>query len=155
MSEFAAKTTVAVEKTKVDIETLVRKRYGAEAFGVATENDQNVVMFRVQGIHVRFLFSTPALSEYEFTAQKKRRTSAQQVAAWQQAERTLWRGVLDLIQAKFVAVEKKIRTVEEEFFGDIVLENNQTMRQWAAPYIQASITQGKVPPLLPGGKDMK
>lgn len=154
MNKYADRTQVSVAKTKLDIETLVTKN-GATAFiaGWDDERQSHMIAFKLETLHIRYLFGRPVRRDFAKTAQGKIRTQTQVTAAMEQAERSLWRGLLLLIQAKFVAIADGIRSIEEEFLPDVVMPNNQTFREWASPYIKTWIAQDKIPPMLPGGTE--
>jgi len=154
MRKYAEDTKISVQKSKLDIETLVTK-HGATAFvsGWDEQRQSHMIAFKLESLQIRYLFGRPQREDFTFTAQQKRRTPAQITAAMEQAERALWRGLLLLIQAKFVAIADGIRTVEEEFLPDVVMPDNQTFREWASPHIKQWIAQDKIPKMLPGGEE--
>lgn len=102
---FAADTRVPVEKSKADIEKLVRK-YGAKGFSAGWHNELAKVEFLLSDRHIRFTVST---------------------AGAPQVGRQRWRALLLLIKARFVAVDSKISTVEQAFVGDIVTPDGRTV----------------------------
>jgi hypothetical protein len=152
MRKYAEDTKVSVQKTRLDIETLVTK-HGATSYvaGWDDERQSHMIAFKIENLQIRYLFGRPQRQDFARTPQGKIRTALQVTAAMEQAERSLWRGLLLLIQAKFVAITDGIRTVEEEFLADVVMPNNQTFREWASPHIRRWVEQDRLPPLLPGG----
>jgi hypothetical protein len=105
MSKFAARTTVSVEKTKSEIERLV-KRYGAKGFASAWQNDSARLEFLARDRHIRITVFVPPQA---------------------QAERQKWRSLLLVIKAKLESVDAKIATFEEAFATDIVMPSGKTV----------------------------
>ena len=154
---YAATTTVTVEKSKADIEAVL-KRYGADQFMYAWETDTVVMAFRIDNLPIRMVVPVPAIDEFRYADRKSKwetrqvqRTPAQMQSAWQQAERQLWRALLLVVKAKLEAVEAGISTLEDEFLAQVVMPNNLTVKQNMMPAIRDSITSGKIMPMLQAG----
>jgi hypothetical protein len=126
MTRYAARTTVPVEKTKSEIEKLVR-RYGAKGFVGGWQNDMARIEFIAHGRHIRFSVVVPANA---------------------QAERQKWRSLLLLVKAKLEAVDAKIATFEEAFVGDIVMPDGRTVWESAREPIKLAYEGGKPVALL-------
>ena len=62
MPRYAADTSVAVEKSRAEIEATLR-RYGADAFVFAEDRGAVTIMFRINGRMVRFLLAMPGASQ--------------------------------------------------------------------------------------------
>jgi hypothetical protein len=107
-TRFAARTKVPVEKTKVEMERLL-KRYGAKGFASAWQGDAARIEFIACDRHIRFTVVVP---EQE------------------QAARQKWRALLLLVKAKLEAVDAKIATFEEAFVAYIVMPDGKTV--WEA-----------------------
>jgi hypothetical protein len=103
---FAARTKVAPEKTRAEIEAVV-KRYGAKGFGSGWQGDDVRIEFLCRDRHIRFLMKEPQTSE--------------------QARRQKWRSLLLLVKAKLEAVDAGIVTFEQAFVGDIVMSDGKTV----------------------------
>lgn len=157
MARYAADTPVPVEKTRVEIEAVL-KRYGATAFGYAWTDTAATIMFDVTGRRVRIVLPIPDPKERRFHETKvnastfyvREATKAQAQARWEQACRQAWRALLLVIKAKLEAVEAHISTVEREFLADIVLPNGATVGEWTQPQIAAAYANNEMPALLPG-----
>jgi hypothetical protein len=119
---YAARTKVPVEKTRSEIERLV-KRYGASGFVSGWQGLTARLEFICQNRHIRFTVRVP---EQE------------------QAARQKWRSLLLLVKAKLEAVDAKIATFEEAFVGDIVMPDGRTV--WEAA--REPINTGKPVALL-------
>lgn len=96
---YGAKTRVPVDRTRVEIEALVKK-YGASGFVAGWQEGKARIEFLAQNRHVRFTMEVPAQP---------------------QAERQKWRALLLLVKAKLESIDAKIQTFEQAFIGDIVM----------------------------------
>lgn len=128
---YAQGTTVAVPKTRGEIEALVGK-YGASEFSSGWMAGQAAIQFAVKGRRVRFSVTMPT-RDWARAHFKKRKPSvwyptdvklADAVAA---EERRLWRCMLIAIKSKLEAVESGIASFDEEFLAYIVVDNNETV----------------------------
>lgn len=125
-TKFAARTRVPVEKTRVEIEHLV-KRYGAAGFVSGWQGSTARIEFIAQNRHIRFTVSVP---EQE------------------QAARQKWRALKLLVKAKLEAVDAKIVTFEEAFVGDIVMPDGRTVWETTREPIKLAYSTGKPAQLL-------
>lgn len=151
---YAAKTDVPVERSRAEIERLLI-RYGATAFQYGWEGELSAISFKLQDRYVRILMPMPNRDDpaLKQSGQGRQRTATAQRSAYEQAVKARWRALGLIIKAKLEAVALGITTIEREFLADVVLSNNQTFSQWAAPQIAAMYQTGKLPPLLPGGNE--
>jgi hypothetical protein len=135
MAEYAARTKVPAERTRFEIEAMMRKR-GADQFFSGADGQRAVLAFRLNGRHIRF--SLPLAG-----------------ARNEQAVRSRWRALLLVIKAKLEAIDIGILTVEDAFIGETVLPDRQTVAEYMAPQIESAYATGHMPPLLPwyGGRD--
>lgn len=150
---YAEKTTVPIEKSRLEIETTLT-RYGADAFGYMVDGTRAIVQFRAHGRHVRFDLPIPNPDDPAFTTYTQRgytydRTPAASRKEWEQACRQRWRALALAVKAKLETVEVGISTFEEEFLAHIILPDGRTMGQWAAPEIERIYTSGEMPRSLP------
>ena len=128
---YASRTKVPADKTRMEIERLVKK-YGAKGFASGWHEGTARVQFFAHGRHVRFTVATANATGVQ--------------------ERERWRALLLLVKAKLVAVDGKIATFEEAFVGDIVLpETGKTVWESGREPLQLANAQNKAVPLLPGG----
>jgi hypothetical protein len=128
MAKFAARTKVPIEKTKVEIERLV-KRYGVKGFVAGWQGDSARIEFLAHDRHIRLTVVAP-LQE--------------------QAARQKWRALLLLVKAKLEAVDANIATFEEAFVGDIVMPDERTVWESAREPIKLAYETGKPVALLGG-----
>ncbi len=154
--QYASQTTVPLEKTKVEIETVIRK-YGASQFISGWSDEAAVIGFTMKGKMVKFFLPMPDPDDKKFrhTATGRWRTPGKRAddAAkrdYDQEVRQRWRALLLVIKAKLEAVEAKITTFENEFLAHIVMSDGRTVAQWAVPQIDIMYATGTMPPLLPG-----
>jgi hypothetical protein len=106
---YAARTSVPVEKSRADIEKLVKK-YGAKGFQAGWHGARAQLEFLAHDRHIRFSVVMPDAA---------------------QAQRQKWRALLLLVKAKLEAVDAKIASFEEAFVGDIVMPNGRTVYEVA------------------------
>lgn len=128
------KTKVPVEKTRLEIETLVKK-YGADQFMSASDDSQNRVMvqFRLSKRIVKFQLQLTGRDEHKSNA------------AWEQSGRQRWRALLLCIKGKLEAVESGICEIDDEFMSYTIMPNGQTCGEWLKPQIEQSFLTGKMP----------
>lgn len=157
--EYAGKTEVAIERTQHEIERLLA-RYGATGFMRAWKDRNEAVTFEMGGRRYRFQFATITKDDLDLTDSAGRPRNAGNLpgrsiqGAVEQANRARWRQLLLGIRAKLVMVESGIATMEEEFLANIVLPNQQTMGQWASPYLKGIYSTGQMPSLMPGAEQL-
>lgn len=131
---YAAETSVPVDRTKSEIERTIT-RYGATAFMTGWENQKAMLSFTFDGRMVRFI-----IEGSEGKTQKRR----------DQSGRQRWRALLLLIKAKLEYVDSGIHQFEEEFLGNIVTDNGETVAERIIPQLELGTANG--PLLLPPGK---
>jgi hypothetical protein len=139
MKRFAKGTPVPVERTRAEIEKLV-KAHGASAFGTMATAERASVLFELKARRIRFELPLP--SERHWRSEEKRRAE----------ERRRWRCLLLNIKAKLEAVEDNIATFDEEFLAHIVVPGTTgTVGERMTPQIAAAYERGvHMPPLLSG-----
>jgi hypothetical protein len=111
---FAAKTKVPVERTRAEIEKLVRK-YGAKGFASGWQGSVARIEFLAADRHIRLSVMVPENA---------------------QAARQKWRALLLLVKAKLAAVDAKIVTLEQAFATDIVMPDGRTVWESIHPQIK-------------------
>lgn len=158
MSRFAAETTVPVEKSRAEIESIL-SRYGASRFGYMIDTTGAAIAFEARGRRVRFELPLPAKEAYRMAPRRardvvpRRRSDEDTHRHWEQACRQRWRALALVIKAKLEAVECGITTFEDEFLAHIVLPSGETIGQWAVPQLESVYSQGRMPPLLPASSE--
>lgn len=147
---YATKTTVSVEKSRIEIEDVL-ERYGADQFSYARDDTTSrvAIQFRANGRLIRFTLTLPNRGERRFThSSRGARSRDGAEREWQQACRSKWRGLLLCIKAKLEAVESGISEFEDEFLAHIILPNSQTASEWLRPKIEAAYESGSMPQIL-------
>ena len=141
---YAEGTTVAVEKSKTEIEALL-KCYKADQFMSGWDSDGRAfVMFRLSQRYVKFLLRIPPITDPHFLKVPSSRRAARR----DQRERELWRSLLLVIKAKLESVEAGIETVEEAFLAQTVLPDGSTVGAWAAKALPAAYETAQMPKSL-------
>lgn len=147
---FASSTTVAAEKSRMEIEMML-SRAGADQFGYMAGSNQAVIAFRIQRRSVRMNVPLPSSAELAYDGRKHRRNPKQLEAAVQQEIRRRWRALALVIKAKLTAVADGISTIEREFLPDIILADGRTLGDAMRPALEAA--RGGAPLMLPAALD--
>lgn len=145
---YANTTTVAVEKTQAEIETLLRT-HGATRFVRGWDGVQALLSFELQGRQIRFIVPLPDPEQFKRNGRGHWRTPDQVRSFTEQAQRSRWRAFLLVLRAKLEAIESGIVTFEDEFLAQTVMPNGRTVGEWARVQIDRAITAGEMPPMLP------
>lgn len=151
MAQYAAATTVPVEKSKAEIERIVT-RYGATGFGSGWQGSKATIQFVCSNRHIRFTMDLPDRQDKRFTYKERGyglRTETAAQALWEQACRQKWRALALLVKAKLEAVDAKIATFEEAFLSDIVLPDGLTVWEKTREPIALAYSSGQAVALLP------
>jgi hypothetical protein len=153
MTRYAERTEVASDRSRAEIERTLR-RYGARSFAYGWDELAAVVMFELANRRIRFRLPMPDRNDREFThtpGKGLRRSEEAIDREWEQAQRQRWRALALVIKAKLEAVAAGITTVESEFLAHIVLPDNSTVGDWAAPQLAIAYERNQMPALMPGG----
>jgi len=111
MRPFAEGTAVSVEKSQMQIQSLVR-RHGATMFSAGwLAQGQAAVEFSIKGRRVRFTISSPTGPSAKVEAEERRR----------------WRCLLLAIRAKLEIVASGISEFDEEFLAHVVTDTGETV----------------------------
>ena len=149
MTRYAAQTSVSVEKSRAEIETILR-RYGAKSFISGWAERRAYIGFEMGERRIKFIMPVPDPAEQRFTHSARGiRTVEASHAIWEQACRQSWRALALVIKAKLEAVEAGISVFEDEFLAHIVLPDGRTVAEHTKPMIAAAYESGKVQALLP------
>jgi len=126
MQRYATTTNVSAERSKAELEELLRL-YGASAVASGWTDEQAFLAFTLCGRTVRLRVPMPATSEFERTESGRRRGATQQRQAFEQAYRARWRALLLVVRAKLEACSIGITTLEREFLADLTLPEGRTV----------------------------
>lgn len=149
---YAEGTSVSPEKTRAEIERVVRHGHGGRSFSFFSDEDLGIetISFKLDNRQVRFSLPMPDPEDFLRDGRGRIRAKAAQQAAYDQEIRRLWRCLLLIIKAKLEAVKSGARTVDEEFLADTVMGNGETVGRWLNQLAET----GHIPPLLlPAGKE--
>lgn len=133
--KYATTTSVPVEKTKAEIEGLLRK-YGASSYVSGWDERFAAIQFEMSDRRILIKMPQPDQKDKAFThridgrsGREKPVSEAQATAAWEQACRSSWRSLRLLVQAMLEAVEAEIVTFEQIFLPFVVLPDGRTVHQ--------------------------
>lgn len=142
---YAETTTVTVEKSQGEVQTLLR-RHGADQVATAWDKELGAaVRFRMQGRYAQVQVPPPVPKRLAELKLRHGRWSEQELK--DQEQRRCWRALLLLIKAKLEAVESGITTAEREFMADLLLTDGRRLEQWAAPRLAQMYETGDMPAL--------
>ena len=152
MSIYAKNTSVSVEKSRAEIESVLT-RYGATSFAYATNMDKAMVQFQASGRRIMFVLALPdktaKIYTHRYNGKGVKMNEQDSYIKWEQACRQRWRCLALAIKAKLEAVESGIATFEDEFMAHILLPDGKTVSHHMRPSIEKAYQTGKMPPLLP------
>lgn len=149
---YAQSTEVSTDRTKSEIERIL-SRYGASSFAYGWEGDSAVIMFQAHHRRIKFTLQLPSKDTFRLTPSGRfRRSTSDQLKAWEQACRQSWRALALIIKAKLEWAESNVDLFEDEFLAYIVLpgQSGATFGQWAKPQLRESYEQNRLPSMLPG-----
>lgn len=129
MAEYAARTKISPEKTRLDIEELMKRR-GADQFFSGSDSERAILAFRLGGRHIRFLLPFAGCRS-------------------DQHLRSRWRALFIVIKAKAEAIDIGILTTEEAFLTETILPDRRTVGEIMLPQVESAYQDGTMPPLLP------
>lgn len=146
---FAKDTDVPEDQTRTNIERVLSK-YGATGYGIIHDGDNWRIVFKIEGRMVQMDFSTPQMSEdYRRDAIDRLKPEKYQKSGWEQAKRSYWRAIYNVIKFKLEAVAIGYSTVEREFLSDVLMHDGSKIGDWIHPQIEQMYKTGKMPPMLP------
>lgn len=133
---YASDTEVPVERSKAQIEAMLRK-HGATEYATGWSDLEDRIQFRIHNSSIRFVLPKVKRDEYvhSTTGRERSRESVDRFIA--QADRQRWRALYLVILAKLEAVEAGIAVFEEEFLAFIVMKDGRTVGSALVPQIQA------------------
>jgi len=153
MTIYAAQTVVSPEKSKAEIENMLR-RYGASGFASGWQGGSSTIIFEHSNRRVRFNLPEPSIDAFrtikDSRGYTRKRSEGDACRAHEQAIRACWRALALVIKAKLEAVESGITTFEEEFLAHIVTPTG-TIGEILIPQLEAIRNGAKLPPMLGAG----
>jgi len=156
MTKFAANTTVAVSKSKMEIENILCK-YGATGFMSGWNSEKAMIAFEMCQRRIVFNVPMPNINsdDIRLDGRGRIRDDSQIEKAYDQAQRQRWRALLLVLKAKLEAVESGITEFEDEFLAHIALPDGSTAGEWMKPQIAIAYKSNTMPALLPAPGDHK
>lgn len=157
---YAENTKVPAAQTEAEIKTFVVDGRGADGWAPIWLNDDGQeraeIGFRLDGVFVKIRLPLPSRDERRFHYRRGSYSplpQAQSEARYQQAIRSLWRGLLLNIKAKFEAVDSGLETFNEAFLAHIVVKdgvgNTMTVGDFMLPQVESAYRDGAPPqPLM-------
>jgi hypothetical protein len=156
MARYAEGTAVSVEKSRAEIEKLVRA-HGADAFMSASDATRAVISFRARGLLIQFVLTLPDRRAKVFTQDPrsywKDRPAAVAQKHYDAEVRRLWRALALVIKAKLEAAQSGIETFEEAFLAHIVTPDKRTVGEVFLPQLAELRERGRMPQLMPGTRE--
>lgn len=152
MTRYAENTSVSVEKSRSEIESILQ-RYGCDDFAYRNSRQRAQIAFRMNDRMIRFDLDLPDPETFRATpGGRRRRSDSDMLKAWEQGCRQRWRALALVIKAKLEAVETGITTFEIEFMAHMLVPGTgQVFHEVALPRLASAYETGKMPPLLPSG----
>lgn len=151
---FAETTTVPVEKTRAEIETLLKKK-GATKIGYMADSNQAVIMFECSKRQVRFELPMPSIADKSIRCDGRGyvRSDKSKMDALAQEERRRWRVLLLTIKSRFEFIDTGLSTFDAEFITNIVVptpNGAMPIGQFMLPQIERAYANGTPVPFLLG-----
>lgn len=128
---YAADTTVPAERSRSEIEALLRK-HGATSIASGWDEQYAAIQCRINDRILRFRVPMPLRNDHLKDGRGRTRTQAQITNAVAQTERSRWRALMLVIKAKLESVESGIESFEQAFLAHFVLPSGETVGDWAS-----------------------
>lgn len=138
MSKYAENTKVTVEKSRQEIEALVKKN-GGKNFCYLSSNESEVFVFEKLNRRVKFKIEKPERSNFNHKLHPSESQSAEY--------RRLFRVLLLRLKAKFESVNSSEITFDEEFLANIVDNTGATVWEAIKPTL-VEFEINKLPKML-------
>jgi hypothetical protein len=148
--KYAQTTTVSPEKSRAEIEGLLKK-YGASDFGYMSSQTGAMVAFRYRNRAIEFAVPFPKetdLTPYKCRGRAMKRNPEQLRKEIEQEERRRWRALALSIKAKLETVSSGIHTFDQEFMSHFVLPNGKMLADVIIPQIDEAFKNGRAPALM-------
>ena len=120
LTDYAKKTTVSLESSRLELEKLLR-RVGARKAMIGWDEKQAFVAFVLGDLPIKQTLEMPNMDEFDQTETGRDRKREAQLKAWEQACRKRMRAFEQLLKAKLFPVDLGIRTHEVELSAAMCL----------------------------------
>lgn len=156
---YAEGTSVPIEKSKAEVEQLLRKA-GASQFTTGWDEDARLsrVLCRLGEFYIRFDVKVPNPTDYAQVPvpnsrppRTRDRTHEELRKVLDAEERRRWRALVLIVKAKLEMIEQGMSTVEREFLADIMLPDGGTVGDRLGKQLIESYRTGNMPRLLGAG----
>ena len=150
MTRYAEKTDVPVERSRLELERVLRN-VGAQKQGMYRDGESAAVMFELAGRMVRLSIELPSREAFENLYDEDGRGKGDRdhwvSSKLESEEKRLWRVLVLVVKAKLEAVAVGLSTVEREFLADVVVKGGRTVGELLHDELR-QIYEGKNPPKL-------
>lgn len=149
MTRYAEGTEVTVDKSKQEIERLLKSR-GADQRIFGEDEVGAQVIFRIAGLKLKFEIIYPSPDDRSITHSKSGywMKPAQIKARYDAEIRRRWRVLLIQLKVKFETIDSGAANIGKEFLAYIMLPNGATVSEQVAPSIAKAYESGDMKPLL-------
>lgn len=149
MSPYASDTSVPIERSRAEIEEMLR-RLGSDQIGVVQERLQVVIFFRYNGANFRFTLPLPTPDDpaVKFSPSNKLRSASDRESIRQQLIRSRWRSLFLTIKAMLVGVEAGIFDFAEIFLPYLIWGDGRTTAQTLLPTVDEACKAGRALPKI-------
>jgi hypothetical protein len=134
-TRYAADTEVPVDRSKQQIEAMLRQR-GATEYATGWDEGHDRIQFTLTGSRIRFTLPRPRRGDFIHDRQGRVRGQGAIDNAMAQADRQRWRALYLVIRAKLEAVDAGISILEQEFLAVVVTPNDLTVGDILVPRLQ-------------------
>ena len=143
MKEYASKTTVSVEDSRAELDTLLGKHGATQRIiGHDEEMGQAGIAFTIAGATYRMRVPMPRMFGVKDKPDNFNSWQRDRKEEWiAQTSRARWRSLLLLVKARLEAVRLGISTVEREFLADRLLSDGLTVEQKLSRHIDMPAPQ--------------
>jgi len=150
-SRYAEKTSTPVDRSKAEIERILR-RYGATGFMYGWQENMAIIGFQMNQRTYQLRLPLPDENDdaVVMTPTGRRRTGSVREAALKQEERRRWRALALVIKALLEAAASGIATIDKLFLAHAMLPDGSTVGDWVDPQLDTIYRTKEMPRLLPG-----
>ena len=146
---YAEGTEVTVDKSRAELEALLRK-HGASEIGIHMSEAAWTVMYRMHARMLRQAVQYPDKETYRLVEPDNRwsrkRSDAQVLDLAEKEWRRRWRAAVLILKARLEAVASGDADFETMFLGDILLPDGSTLSELAKPKLVLAYESGLVRP---------
>jgi hypothetical protein len=147
---YAEGTTVPVEKSKADLEAVIRRHGGYNVGSASLDAEGIALIYFTIGMaeklrQVRLRLPLPKASAFEASYGKHAKTAQQR---WEQACRERWRLLVLVVRAKLELIAAGGAALDAEFLAKIALPDGKVVLEVVADAISVAYATGRMPMLV-------